>query len=428
MPLSLNTSDPLYAHLDYLLAVDDDNAVKELVGGLALTVHANVVINNTTAPFGRSFRTGGVSTTPYRITHASVPAPTDAPISVFIACNGWAAKQAGAATTGARLFANNGSLKVGPGIQMYNGGIWQPTSNQSGANVIVPTAGNVATGANSFGFVRYGTSESSPKAFINGALDANYNPAPLDNGTNYSSRSATAEFIGFGGGSTDYVTADWVYVAVFVGYALTDEDFARLHASLTGDNAFALVATSGGGGPDPLEIPGTITVSDITHTEFMASWSAATGGTPPISYELSLDGGATWPFSNGFESYTFSDLTPSTEYQLRLRARDSVDELSAVLSATVTTAAAPVVYPAVTVTEPLKNNTGTLLASQSGISASVLSASTLASVYTATGLTTNASGLLPAISDAALTTGQQYHVAIKLADGGVGITGPITAS
>ena len=58
----------------------------------------------------------------------------------------------------------------------------------------------------------------------------------------------------------------------------------------------------------------------------------------------------------------------------------------------------------------------------------VLQAADLVSVYEVTGLTTNASGILSTISNAAITAGQQYHVAIKLADGSVGITGPITAS
>ena len=82
----------------------------------------------------------------------------------------------------------------------------------------------------------------------------------------------------------------------------------------------------------------------------------------------------------------------------------------------------------INVTEPLKNNTGTVLASQSGVRVAVLQAADLVSVYEATGLTTNASGILATISNAAITAGQQYHVAIKLADGSVGITGPITAS
>ena len=91
------------------------------------------------------------------------------------------------------------------------------------------------------------------------------------------------------------------------------------------------------------------------------------------------------------------------------------------------TVAAPAVA-AVTVTDPLKNNTGTVLASQSGVRVAVLQAADLVSVYEATGLTTNASGVLSTISAAGITPGQQYHIAIKLADGSVGITGPITAS
>ena len=111
---------------------------------------------------------------------------------------------------------------------------------------------------------------------------------------------------------------------------------------------------------------------------------------------------------------------------LQVRATDAGSLTADSNAFTITVAAA--VVPSVTVTEPLKNNTGTLLASQSGIKASVLRASDLVSVHAATGLTTNASGVLATISNAAITTGQQYHVMVKLADGGVGITGPITAS
>jgi len=82
----------------------------------------------------------------------------------------------------------------------------------------------------------------------------------------------------------------------------------------------------------------------------------------------------------------------------------------------------------VTVTDPLRNNTGTVLASETGITAAVLDAATLASVHEATGLSTNASGVLAAISDVSITSGNSYHVAIKTSTGGVGITGPITAS
>ena len=136
----------------------------------------------------------------------------------------------------------------------------------------------------------------------------------------------------------------------------------------------------------------------------------------------------TWPAGVTVSSAGVISGTPTTAGSytgLQVRATDagSLTADSNTFSFTIAAAVATV-----TVTEPLKNNTGTLLASQSGITAAVLQAADLVSVHEATGLTTNASGLLAAISDAAITTGQQYHVAIKLADGSVGITGPITAS
>jgi hypothetical protein len=82
----------------------------------------------------------------------------------------------------------------------------------------------------------------------------------------------------------------------------------------------------------------------------------------------------------------------------------------------------------VTVSDPLVNNTGTVLASQTGIVASVLNASTLESVFETTGLTTNGSGILDTITSGLITPTSSYYVVVKLADGSVGIAGPITAT
>ena len=73
-------------------------------------------------------------------------------------------------------------------------------------------------------------------------------------------------------------------------------------------------------------------------------------------------------------------------------------------------------------------DTGTLRASLSGIKVVVIRASDMVAVLTKTGLTTNASGLLSAISDANIVAGTQYHVVIKLSDGGVGVSAPIAAA
>ena len=87
MALALNTSDPLYSSLSYLFAVDDDNTVKELRAGLALTVDATVRLPNsasspsTTTPFGRSFRpVGNGSFNFLGVTFTNQVVPTTAPV------------------------------------------------------------------------------------------------------------------------------------------------------------------------------------------------------------------------------------------------------------------------------------------------------------------------------------------------------------
>ena len=128
--------------------------------------------------------------------------------------------------------------------------------------------------------------------------------------------------------------------------------------------------------------------------------------------------------STGAKSVSVTGLTASTTYYLHHMHEDAASNQSDVVSsASFTTAGA--FASTISVTEALKNNTGTLLASQSGIKVAVLASADLASVYEGTA-TTNASGLLSDITNAAIVAGS-YHVAIKLTDGSVGITGAIEA-
>jgi hypothetical protein len=76
--------------------------------------------------------------------------------------------------------------------------------------------------------------------------------------------------------------------------------------------------------------------------------------------------------------------------------------------------------PAIT-TDPLKNNTGTVLANETGVTACVYAPSTGALVVRLTGQTTDASGVLH-ISDAALVSGTTYWTVIELASGALGFT------
>lgn len=174
-------------------------------------------------------------------------------------------------------------------------------------------------------------------------------------------------------------------------------------------------------GPNIADISGTEGVA-LTPVDVSAKFFDSESGLTFLAI-------GSWPAGVTVSSAGVISGTPTTAgtyASLQVRATDA-----GALTADSNTFAVTVDAPAVAginVTEPLKNNTGTVLASQSGVRVAVLQASDLVSVHEATGLTTNASGILATISDAAITTGQQYHVAIKLADGSVGITGPITAS
>lgn len=170
---------------------------------------------------------------------------------------------------------------------------------------------------------------------------------------------------------------------------------------------------------------GTTTIGTITVTDTTASvpWSYSESDHDAV--EFRLDAGS-WVSAGLTNPIELTGLTAETEYTIEVRPVNGSGTGTADSEFFETAAATSA--GTVTVTDPLKNNTGTVLASQSGVKVAVLAAATLESVYEASGLTTNGSGLLSAISNAAITTGQLYHVAIKLADGGVGITGPITAS
>lgn len=137
----------------------------------------------------------------------------------------------------------------------------------------------------------------------------------------------------------------------------------------------------------------------------------------------------TWPAGVTVSSAGVISGTPSaagTYGSLQVRATDagSLTADSNLFSVTVAVAVGTI-----SVSSPLKNNTGTLLSSETSIVCSVLRATDLSSIYGTTSASSDGSGLLSSLSDAAITAGQSYHVAIKLSDGSsVGITGEIVAT
>jgi len=196
----------------------------------------------------------------------------------------------------------------------------------------------------------------------------------------------------------------------------------------TADTNSFTITINAAGDAEPPTLTGSVTFASITQTSYTAQWPAGSDNVAVTGYEYQIGSTAgAWTDAGNNLSAAITGRTAGTTETVYVRAYDAAGLRSTpAISGEVTLESIPAA--GINVTEPLKNNTGTVLASQSGVRVAVLQAADLVSVYETTGLTTNASGILDTISNAAITAGQQYHVAIKLADGSVGITGPITAS
>jgi hypothetical protein len=119
--------------------------------------------------------------------------------------------------------------------------------------------------------------------------------------------------------------------------------------------------------------------------------------------------------STGAKTFNATGLSPSTTYYWHFTHRDAASNDSAVASsASFTTTAASTLT-----SSPMKNNTGTLLANETGITVHVYQVGG-GFVVTKTGETTDASGVMT-LSDAALSTGTTYRLIYVLASGAEGM-------
>ncbi|MBR7159560.1 MAG: fibronectin type III domain-containing protein [Clostridia bacterium] len=81
-----------------------------------------------------------------------------------------------------------------------------------------------------------------------------------------------------------------------------------------------------------------VTTSDVTSDSVVLNLTAPSGGVGTLSYEYSLDGGATWSRINNM-SYTVAGLQATTAYEIKVRVTDSLG-VSDVETVTFTTSAA----------------------------------------------------------------------------------------
>ena len=206
------------------------------------------------------------------------------------------------------------------------------------------TGATMGTGTRMITYCRIG--ETAAKLYNNTTLDVNSTGL----GADYNSPDSRADYL-CGWDGQNSMTASLVWLAVF-DKELTSTEITDLYNSLGSNNAFGLVESSGTQTLSPTIFTGTPT--------FYA---------PSVAYSR--------------------NLSPSVY-------NNNPNFFTAIVSLAGTI-----------VTPPLKNNTGTLLASLSGWTVNVYDVSTGAFVLHKTGLSTDASGVLT-ISDAALSAATTY--------------------
>lgn len=105
--------------------------------------------------------------------------------------------------------------------------------------------------------------------------------------------------------------------------------------------------STGASDTTPPTMTGTLTVTPSTTTASVVCPTAA-DNVAVTSYECSINGGSTWPFTSATSTVNLTGLTASTSYTVQARAKDAAGNVSTpVLSATFTTSAgAPAPAPA----------------------------------------------------------------------------------
>ena len=337
MPFSLNTSDPLFSKLTALVCVDPTtNTIKELVADRAITTSGTVLLPNSSTPssitpYGPSFRTQ--SSGPYSPSLAKLAtdilSPDTQNTSVFYVIN--------------KRITSTGGLAGG----LY----WDGAGLGAYVSIVGPVASPVSNASHSFCVTRTGASEPVAKLYVDGVVDAAY--------TNGTSVGYGPLYFGTFGGISGQSSADidYVFCCLFQNTILTPAEITRLHASLTGNGAFALLA----GAAVAPTLTGAIVTTAVTQTSYTKSWP--TGGTGTTGYDSSLDGGATYTNMGNVTSRSVTGRTAGSTDQLRVRAYDK-DGLKStpVLTGSVTLVAvvAPSLIGSITITGNTTGNSFTM--------------------------------------------------------------------
>lgn len=178
--------------------------------------------------------------------------------------------------------------------------------------------------------------------------------------------------------------------------------------------------------PDPFTFNDQTDVALSTLTTSNTVTITGIDASTPISItggEYSVNGGA---YTSASGNVVVNDTvtvrqTSSASYSTQT---DTVLDVGGV---TDTFSVTTIAQPAGTITtEPLKNNTGTLIANDTGLTVDVYSIATGALIYRATGETTDASGVCT-VTDASITPATAYTVVVRRSTNAIGVA-EITAT
>lgn len=213
---------------------------------------------------------------------------------------------------------------------------------------------------------------------------------------------ASGTFTPFENGSYSFApTGDGTYTFT---YLLTEDgaDLAPVVGTITVGAADTTLPT----------LTGTISITGLTSTGYIATWPAGSDNVAVTSYERSLDGGSTWVDVGNVTTLNVTGRTPSTTDPVRVRAKDAAGNVSTpALSTSVN------LLPLASVTtDPVKDYSGAVLANTNIPRLTFVRISDGASVLTLTNQVTNGGGVL-SVANAALAAGVAYLVIPYSSDG-----------
>lgn len=368
MAYTLNTGHALYSNLVELFGVQSGALVAHKVAR-TFTKHAEASFG--TGTYGEHFTTvdGGYTAKGASFSPAVDWNTTTTALSVVVVLNRRAGVSAGG---GGVLGRSSGITIVSPGWSNAGvGGVYD-------AGNIAFAGSAITTGAQMLTMVRdAGDGATNGHIYSNGALQANGQPG-------YSSASRIYDYLGGNPGACA-LNCDIVWVAFF-NKALSISEISDLYGSLGASNSFGLVSS-----PAP--------TTDFTITTADATFSGGGVVRPMASFAITA---ADATFSGGAGQLTSASLASTTA-----NATFAGGATGDVTQGTITCPA-------------LKNNTGTVLANETGVTAYVYSVATGAHVVTKTGQTTNPSGILT-FTDATIAAGTTYRVVIVLGSGDEGM-------